>query len=180
MDLVGNGVSVFHHNHLAVGPGSTADINYAGWQPGRSMPITFTLGSRVQSRQTLSDEPNLSDTGGQFAPTEPSPSPSEPQPPPRSTRLSFDCSPSQLAVGETTTCTATVTDTGSGTPSTPTGTVTFTSDSPGDFSGNPCTLGGAGPSAGCSVTYMPTAPGSGTHGITATYNGDSTHSSGSG
>src|SRR3989442_1661704 len=44
----------------------------------------------------------------------------------------------------------------------------------GSFSGSPCTLiPGSGSSANCSVTYTPSAVGTGSHTITATYGGDS-------
>src|SRR5439155_11340503 len=55
-----------------------------------------------------------------------------------------------------------------GTASTPTGTVTFTSSGSGTFSSATCTLSGGS----CSVTYTPSAVGTGTHTITASYSGD--------
>jgi hypothetical protein len=63
----------------------------------------------------------------------------------------------------------------------PTGTVSFASDGSGAFSASSCTLVPSGASnAGCSVTYTPSAVGSGTHTITGMYNGDPTHAPSSG
>jgi predicted outer membrane repeat protein len=56
---------------------------------------------------------------------------------------------------------------------TPGGLVEWTTDGVGSFSTNPCTLSGTAGSATCSVTYTPSAVGTGTHLITATYGGDS-------
>jgi hypothetical protein len=55
---------------------------------------------------------------------------------------------------------------------TPGGLVEWTTDGDGSFTTNPCTLSGTAGSATCSVTYTPSAVGTGTHLITATYNGD--------
>ena len=96
----------------------------------------------------------------------------------RSTSMSVNCSPGTVAVGQATTCTATVTDTsGSGT-ITPTGSVHFNvRTGSGSFGGSPCKLSGTGASASCSmpVTYTPSAVGSGSHTILATYGGDPAH-----
>ena len=94
----------------------------------------------------------------------------------RSTATSLDCESRKVRVDQWTTCTATVTDTAAGTSSTPTGTVTFSSDSPGDFDKNPCTLSAVSiASASCSVTYTPSSCPSGKADITASYSGDTTH-----
>ncbi|OLD03815.1 MAG: hypothetical protein AUJ07_05680, partial [Crenarchaeota archaeon 13_1_40CM_3_53_5] len=83
-----------------------------------------------------------------------------------------------VTVGVSSTCAVTVTDT-SAAPTTPAGTVSFMSDSPGSFTGSPCTLAGSGSSATCHAEYTPSAVGSGTHTITATYSGDVSHSASS-
>ena len=93
-----------------------------------------------------------------------------------STTTSVNCSPSSVAINQATTCTVTVTDTSSTGPKRPTGTVSFTSNGAGSFTGSPCTLTGqTATSSSCQVNYAPTS-GAGTHGITATYNGDAAHS----
>jgi virginiamycin B lyase len=91
------------------------------------------------------------------------------------TTTGVSCSPRSASVGNRTTCTATVTNSDSATPAAPSGTVSFSSDSSGSFSGS-CTLSGGS----CSVTYTPSAVGSGTHSITAVYGGDGLHSGSSG
>ena len=92
------------------------------------------------------------------------------------------CTPSSVVVDQSTTCTVTVTDTAQ-TPSTPTGDVTFNSSGTGSFSpSSTCTLVETvpGSEAECSVTYTPTAFGTGTHTITANYLGDAGHNGSSG
>jgi Ca2+-binding RTX toxin-like protein len=64
--------------------------------------------------------------------------------------------------------------------STPGGTVGFGSSGSGSFGGSPCTLSGSGASAECSVTYTPSAVGSRSHTITASYGGDAIHNASSG
>jgi Bacterial Ig-like domain (group 1)/Bacterial Ig-like domain (group 3)/Calx-beta domain len=95
----------------------------------------------------------------------------------RSTRTSVSCTPSGVAVGQPTTCTATVTDTAGGTAITPTGSVSWSSSGSGDFSSASCTLNASG---SCSVTYTPTAVGSGSHTVTGSYGGDANHLASSG
>ena len=91
--------------------------------------------------------------------------------------IAVRCSPDAVVVGQTTICTATVSDLRPA-PSTPTGTVGFASSGPGTFSspGSSCTLAPAvtAGQASCSVSYTPSAVGSGTHTITASYPGDAT------
>src|SRR5439155_398657 len=89
-----------------------------------------------------------------------------------------NCTPASVPVGSPTSCTATVTDTGPGTAITPTGTVSFASSGAGTFGSSSCGLSGSGNSATCSVTYTPSAVG--THTITASYSGDTTHAMSSG
>jgi hypothetical protein len=91
------------------------------------------------------------------------------------------CSPSSTLVGTPTTCSASATGVAGVDLAPPTGRVTFSSDSAGAFSaGAGCALAaGAGPTAGCTVSYTPTAFGTGTHRILAVYGGDATYSVGS-
>ena len=99
------------------------------------------------------------------------------------TSTSVSCSPGSVVLGQATTCTATVSDTSAGTASTPTGSVSFSSDSSGSFSsGGSCILAATGTTgvAACQASYTPTAAGSGTHTITASYGGDSGHATSSG
>lgn len=88
-----------------------------------------------------------------------------------SPNMSIECGVGTPVVyGDSIDCIATVTSpTGSQTPS---GTVDWTSDGSGSFELNPCTLVGADGIATCTTSYTPGAVGSGTHGITASYNGD--------
>jgi Calx-beta domain-containing protein len=95
--------------------------------------------------------------------------------PVRPTATNVTCAPATVPVAGPTTCTATVTDTGAGTATTPQGIVTFSlgSDPDGDagtFVPLTCTLtGGSGGINSCSVSYVPTARGDGTHAIGASY-----------
>ena len=89
---------------------------------------------------------------------------------PRSTATALSCAPASVQLGGATTCTATVSDTDTGSAGRPSGTVTFGSDSLGGFAPS-CTLPADGADQ-CSVTYTPSAVGSGTHGLSAHYAGD--------
>jgi hypothetical protein len=94
------------------------------------------------------------------------------------TSTAVSCLPTSLIVGSgSSTCTATVTDT-EGAPTTPTGNVGFTTDGTGTFgNGGDCSLSSVNTSqASCQLTYTPTTVGTGTHQITGSYAGDSTHS----
>ncbi len=85
------------------------------------------------------------------------------------TSTSVVCNPGALTLGSgASTCAATVADT-AGSPVTPAGSVSFASSSAGGFSAPSCVLAGGGSSAACQVTYTPSALGSGSHGITATF-----------
>jgi hypothetical protein len=103
--------------------------------------------------------------------------------PPDTTSTGVSCSPGSVVVDQSMTCTATVTDTEPSGQTTPTGTIHFT-EAPtgsGSFTPSSCTLPtGTGPSAHCSVTYTPTAVGTGSQTITAGYGGDSNHLAGHG
>src|SRR5207249_5258593 len=90
----------------------------------------------------------------------------------RSSGTSVDCVPPSVPVDGSTTCTATVSDTAGTGASTPTGTVSWTSDGAGTFSAASCTRDATGK---CSVSYTPTALGTGTHKITGSYGGDAKH-----
>ncbi len=97
-----------------------------------------------------------------------------------STTISKLCG-SPVVVGQLSTCTATVTDTNTTAPSAPIGVVTWTSDGSGSFNPNVCTLSEIGPNnSGCSIFYVPTLVGSGTHHIGAIYAGDTVHSGSTG
>ena len=88
---------------------------------------------------------------------------------------------SPVVVGQLSACTATVTDTNTTAPSSPIGLVTWTSDGSGSFNPNVCTLSAIGPNnSGCSIFYVPTLVGSGTHHIGAIYAGDTVHAGSTG
>jgi hypothetical protein len=95
------------------------------------------------------------------------------------TSVAPSCEPATVSVGQATTCTATVTDDGIG-EATPTGTVGFTTDSSGSFGGDTsCTLSEVSTgTSSCQVTYTPSAAGSGSHLLTASYSGDDAHAPG--
>lgn len=174
MDLVGNGVSVFAHSHFHVGAGVTAHFDYANWAAGQSMPVTETKDGKVIGTQLLSDQLSPTDTGSEFEPSEPTPAPAEPPPRPgllNSTATTLTCLPVTVPVGDGTTCTVDVSGLQSDTSGTPTGDVSFSSDSSGSFSSAGCTL----LNGSCEVAYTPSAVGSGTHQLTASYIGDDTH-----
>ncbi len=171
MDMVGNGVSVFAHRGFAIGAGITATFDYAHWEAGDGMPVTETKHGVVVRREILSDEPDPSQTGRAFEPTEPTPAPAEPQPhpePPGATATTLVCSPPSLPVGGATTCHVDVSNLDSYAAGTPTGEVALSSDDGGSFSGDSCTLS----DGSCEITYTPTAFGSGMHDLSAIYAGD--------
>ncbi|OLD05211.1 MAG: hypothetical protein AUJ07_01970 [Crenarchaeota archaeon 13_1_40CM_3_53_5] len=91
----------------------------------------------------------------------------------RSTSMSVICSPSAGSTGLVSTCTATVADISPGSSSTPTGSVSWAHSNTGSFSETNCSL----VSGSCSVTYTATSQGS--HVITGSYGGDSTHNASS-
>ena len=92
------------------------------------------------------------------------------------TTTALECPSTVVAVGKATTCKATVTDT-TGAPNVPTRGIVFGSDAPGLAAPERCpTLTAEGQNkASCSVTYTPSAIGSGEHTLTAAYEGDSRH-----
>ena len=96
--------------------------------------------------------------------------------PPHATTTTLACAPASLLVSANTACTATVTDTASG-PSAPGGAVKFASNGAGTFANaGACTLAATGPDKStCQVPYTPTQVGTGTHTITASYQGDGGH-----
>jgi hypothetical protein len=106
--------------------------------------------------------------------------PISPTAPNHPTATSVSCSPSTVAPGQSTTCTATVSDTAPSGQTAPAGVASFTSDGAGSFSASSCTLSPSGASSSCQVTYTPSAVGSFTHKITASYGGDPTHDPSSG
>jgi Bacterial Ig-like domain (group 3) len=101
----------------------------------------------------------------------------------RSTTTAVTCSPSPATLNGTTTCTATVKDVSTGLPATPSGAVTWgNGGAAGSFAPATCVLNGAAGSASCSVAYTPTAvaPSTAPQVITASYGGDTDHSTSSG
>ncbi len=86
------------------------------------------------------------------------------------TTTSVSCAPTAVAVGAATTCTAIVT--GPDPTGLPPGVVAFATNGSGAFSSTTCPLVGISPNqSSCSVTYTPSAIGSGTHKIYAAYPG---------
>jgi hypothetical protein len=174
MDSLGNTVQVFTHPDVQVAGGMTTAFDYGTWTEGALMPTVVTEGGQVVSQQGLTDQPNGTDTGAQFDPTEPSPPPAEPQPAQPSsaaTSTSLVCTPAVVAVGEPTTCSVAVTDMSSEATDMPTGTVAFDADGSGAFSTPSCTVSGGS----CEVVYVPSDVGSGQRQITAAYDGDDAH-----
>ena len=104
-----------------------------------------------------------------------------------STTTSVSCLPASVPVNTTTTCTATVTDPATSGVVTPTGTVTFAiTTGTGSFNVPTCTLaagtyaaGTTTPSTSCSVVYKPSQIGTGSHTLTASFGGDSSHTTSS-
>ena len=93
----------------------------------------------------------------------------------RSTSTSVSCSPSPVTNNMATSCVATVSDNDVGSVITPGGSVGFASNSAGVFAQPNCTLAATGTVgvARCSVNYSPSVAGS--HAITVSYAGDSSH-----
>lgn len=144
------------------GPGSfTTDAN------GNFAPTGFTNSGPVNLATAV-----VTYSGGQLTRTLAKPC--------QTTITTVVCSPSSVMAGQATTCTATVSDAPTSAQGTPGGTVDFGSSDAGSFGGGPCTLSGSGPSASCSVSYTPTAVGSGSHTVTASYGGDGLHNTSSG
>jgi PKD repeat protein len=98
----------------------------------------------------------------------------------RATSTSVSCSPSSVTNNTVTSCVATLTDTDVGGVITPTGSVGFVSNSTGVFAQPSCALAPTGTVgvASCSVNYTPGVTGS--HAVTVSYPGDSSHLSSSG
>jgi hypothetical protein len=82
--------------------------------------------------------------------------------------ISITCNPTSAAVNSSTACTGTI---GNGSPGQPASgrTVTFSSSGTGNFSSTTCVTTGTNATASCSINYTPTAIGSGTHIITASF-----------
>ncbi len=99
----------------------------------------------------------------------------------RTTATAIACTPPSVGVNATSECKATVTDNNPGIVSTPSGSVTFSSNETGAFSAPSCTLAAESTTtAACTVSYTPSAIGTGTHKITGGYGGDATHAISSG
>jgi hypothetical protein len=96
------------------------------------------------------------------------------------TSTTVSCAPSSVPYGSPTTCTATVADTATTGKTTPTGDLNFDSDTTGGTfsSGGTCTLAPvpmSSSAASCHLTYTPGQVGDGSHLVTGSYEGDSTH-----
>ncbi len=99
----------------------------------------------------------------------------------RPTSTAVACSPGAVVLGQSTTCTATVTEPAGVVTAAPTGLVSFASSPAGGFGGSgSCLLSGNRTSAGCSVTFTPSAVGPGVNTVTARYGGDSEYAGASG
>ncbi len=84
------------------------------------------------------------------------------------TSTNLVCAPQPIEIGQSTSCTVTVIDSSSAGATPPTGVVLFTN-------GASCTLGGAGGSATCTVSFTPPLTAGGQAVIYANYPGDATH-----
>jgi hypothetical protein len=93
------------------------------------------------------------------------------------TTTAISCGVAPVAAGHASTCTATVTDVAAKPQGVPDGQIKFSSDSPGAFStGGACTLVRlAEGQSTCDFTYTPGQVGSGSHKISAAYEGENTH-----
>lgn len=91
------------------------------------------------------------------------------------TTTTVTCTPNPVSLMSPATCTATITDLGGQGPDTsPPGSVMFGSSGTGSFSATSCTvIPGPNATSSCSVTYTPTVFGTGTHTISAGFNGGS-------
>ena len=90
------------------------------------------------------------------------------------TATALNCAPGSVNVGAATNCTVTVTNV-NGAQNRPTRAAIFATDSSGTFNLGGCVLAGAGATSSCQITYRPTERRTGTHTLTAAYEGDLTH-----
>ena len=91
------------------------------------------------------------------------------------TKTMLSCEKTSLKSGQSTKCKAKVKDEAQSATAL-TGTVRFTNgNAPGTFTGSPCQLPTGSTEASCEVTYQADGAGSGSHKITGTYSGDSSH-----
>jgi hypothetical protein len=89
------------------------------------------------------------------------------------TATTVACQPATVAIGASATCTVTVADTDATSPSIPQGGVIFRTDSAGTFDTGGCHLEAVGPGkSACSLHYAPIDVRSGSHEISAAYEGD--------
>ncbi len=104
--------------------------------------------------------------------------------PPKDTTATAIVCPATVEVGKAAECTATVEDKAPSGATVPTGSVNFHTADQGSFSPQNCLLksNGDGKSASCEskVSYTPTAVGTGTHKLEATYSADPTHAASTG
>ncbi|TMI40044.1 hypothetical protein E6H23_08195 [Candidatus Bathyarchaeota archaeon] len=149
-------------------PGGNCTLNGTGPSSSCSVSITPSTSGTIQISATyLGSATDAMSTGGTIITVTI-----------RTSITTVTCTPATVIVNQASTCTATVTDTSQGTTSTPTSTVTWTTTNSGTFSAMTCTLAGTYASASCYVTYTPATTGS--HKITGSYGGDTTHPMSSG
>ena len=97
----------------------------------------------------------------------------------RPTKVVVQCKPGAVTPGKTTECLITVSDNAAGKKEAPVGTVTLTSNGPGSFDTPTCTLVPAVTASRCTAHYTPARIGTGTHVITASYQGNEIHAASS-
>jgi PKD domain/Bacterial Ig-like domain (group 3) len=131
--------------------------------------MPFTSGSLTVSASYSGDSSHSTSSGSTTVPVGK-----------RATSTSVFCSPSPVTNSTVTSCVVKVTDADVGAVITPSGSVGFASNSTGTFAQLNCTLAATETVgvASCSINYTPGATGS--HLITASYPGDSTHLGSSG
>ncbi|PYV20164.1 MAG: hypothetical protein DMG27_23710, partial [Acidobacteria bacterium] len=163
-------------------PGTTVNISGSGWQPGETVALTLVESPLID---THGPYPVQADANGNISDSSfttdahdlnvsftltAAGSVSQAQTTftdAKGNLNSFTVSCSgPVGVGNPSSCTATATGTAGGTVS------SWTSSGAGSFSPTSCILSGSGHTSSCAVNYTSSAAGSGTHSITATYNGD--------
>ena len=127
---------------------------FSGWGVSDALSITIAGASSPSTTATINGHGTIT---ANFSPTTMKPA---------ETKTVVSCNPTSVPVGTSTTCTATVT---SSVPVTGQ-TVSWGSTGSGIFNSTSCALDGT-----CTVNYIPTAMGTGTHTITGNYVGDAAH-----
>ena len=188
-DILGADETFVSCSPSCVDPGGTPRVlswSFPSLAPGASgfvtlqAQLTSTAGVTVTNEGNITspqvDSNNLNNVSTLATTTQNAP------PAIHATSTSVACSPNPVTYGSTASCTATVSDTAASGRTAPTGTVTVNNDvAAGTFSSSTCTLGSpTASSSSCVVTYTPTAVGTGTHVISASYGADSTHTGSTG